>query len=226
MANARATRPTPSSIFTGVDGSALRFCSQTHSATSTGDSRITPSGSKTWNVSGAHVVSGVVARPERERIENLIEGHPEDERDAEDRQQRDHARADIAGVERLRLRRSLLDLGRGLGEMVIEDDEDDQREEHRDRGRHERDAPAVVRAQPRDGQRRDERADVDAHVIDVEALVAQFRPIAIEVADERRDVRLEQAAAAREQHQARSRRTATLRRPGRDGRASSARRRR
>ena len=78
---------------------------------------------------------------------------------------------------------------------MLEGDERDQREDHRDRRRHERDAPAVMRPQPRHRERRHERADVHAHVIDVEALVAQLRPVAVEVADERRDVGLEQAAA-------------------------------
>ena len=54
--NAAATRTTPRSIFTGVDGSRLRRWSQTHTATSTGESRMTPSGSKTWNRSGGHDV--------------------------------------------------------------------------------------------------------------------------------------------------------------------------
>ena len=45
------------SIFTGVDGSDRRFCSHAQSATSTGDSRMTPSGSNGWNVSGDHDVA-------------------------------------------------------------------------------------------------------------------------------------------------------------------------
>ena len=64
---AAATRTTPSSIFTGVVGSRCRCCSHIQSATRTGESTMTPSGSNTWNRSGGHPVS-VLSRAQKVKV--------------------------------------------------------------------------------------------------------------------------------------------------------------
>ena len=66
------------------------------------------------------------------------------------------------------------------------------------------DAPAVGRvlAERRADQRREEGADVDAHVEDDEGAVAARVALRIEVAHHRRDVRLEEAVADAHEHEA------------------------
>ncbi len=88
----------------------------------------------------------------------------------------------------------------------------DHRDHHPDR----RDGERRMEAEPRlhDGRdhRRQERADVDAHVEDVVGAILEVAALGIEVADHRRDVRLEEPVA---DHQAGQRGVDERQRPDR-----------
>ena len=73
--------------------------------------------------------------------------------------------------------------------------EDDDRDEHAAGGDGERRVEAELSLHELHHDGREERADVDAHVEDVVGAVLQVAAFGIEVADHRRDVRLEEAVA-------------------------------
>ena len=77
-----------------------------------------------------------------------------------------------------------------------------QADEHADAGRAEAPVPADALAEEAGDERRDERADVDAHVEDREAGVAPRAAFRIQIADDRRDVRLEQPGAEDDEDEA------------------------
>ena len=90
----------------------------------------------------------------------------------------------------------------GTAEMLTGRQELRDAERHTHARRHEADAPTVSLREPRGDQRSDEGADVDAHVEDREAGVPTAAALGIQVGDQRRDVRLEQADAEDDDDQA------------------------
>jgi hypothetical protein len=79
----------------------------------------------------------------------------------------------------------------------------DDADEHADAGGQERVAPPVIEAQVGGDEVAGEGADVDAHVEDVVAgvLLLAVARVVVEVADQRRDVRLEEAVAEDDEQQ-------------------------
>src|SRR5262245_4886178 len=76
-----------------------------------------------------------------------------------------------------------------------------QAERHPDASRSEADMPVDILAEVTAYQRRDERANVDAHVKDREARVAALVFRTVELADNRARVRFEQPRAQDDQYQ-------------------------
>ncbi len=140
----------------------------------------------------------------------LLECRPEDHDEREDHE--DHAQAVLLdlrqrvlgaarhpeGTLRRRLAADVADVALREGEL------DDHGKQHADAGREEADAPAVggILAERRADERCEEGAGVDAHVEDDECAVAPPIALRIQVADHRRDVRLEEPVAEDEQQQA------------------------
>src|SRR4029077_7056438 len=80
--------------------------------------------------------------------------------------------------------------------------EGDQSEEHPDAGRRESPVPVHSLAKEAGDERREESAEIDASVEDREASVASRTAFGIEIADDRRHVRLEQSCSDDDQNEA------------------------
>jgi hypothetical protein len=91
-----------------------------------------------------------------------------------------------------------------LGGVLAAGDEPRDAQEHPDAGGHERRPPADLVARDRGDEVAHEGTDVDAHVEDVEAGLLERTEallLVVEVADQRRDVRLEEAVADDDEQQ-------------------------
>ena len=90
----------------------------------------------------------------------------------------------------------------GVAEVLGAEHVLDEAEHHPDAGGAEADVPVDALTEIAADQRRDERAEVDAHVEDREAGVAPLVVVRVELADDHADVALEQAGAEDDQDQA------------------------
>ena len=159
---------------------------------------------------GSHLAVGVLVGEQVHEAAGLLEGRPEDHDEGEDHE--DHAQS-LALDLRERLLLAARHPERSLGSRLAADvadvtlregELDDHGQQHADARGEEAGAPAVGRvlAERRADERREERADVDAHVEDDEGTVAARVALRVEVAHHGRDVRLEEAVADAHEHEA------------------------
>ena len=152
----------------------------------------------------------VLFREEVHQAAGLLERRPEDHDEREDHEDDAQAIPFDGSQRNLRAARHAERALRGrlaadVADIALREGElDDHREQHADAGREEADTPAVGRvlAERRADERREEGAGVDAHVEDRECAVTARIALRIEVADHRRDVRLEEPVAQDQEQEA------------------------